>query len=39
MKALEDKLEKLDLYFAPKKQSEKVLMIGLVAFLIGLFGY
>lgn len=39
MKALEDTLEELDLYFAPKKESEKWLMIGLVAGLIAYMGY
>ena len=39
MKLIEDKLEKLDIYFAPKKESEKWLLIGGVAGVIAYLGY
>ena len=39
MKFLEDKLEALDEYFAPKKESEKWLVILGVAGIIGYLGY
>ncbi len=39
MKLLEDKLEELDVYFAPKKESEKWLMILGVAGIIGYLAY
>jgi len=39
MKLIEDKLEKLDAYFAPKKESEKWLFILGVAGVIGYLGY
>jgi len=39
MKFLEDKLEKLDAYFAPKKESEKWLIILGVAGLITYLAY
>ena len=39
MKFLEDKLEALDLYFAPKKESEKWVVILGVAGIIGYLGY
>jgi hypothetical protein len=39
MKFLEDKLEALDLYFAPKKESEKWVVILGVAAIIGYLGY
>jgi hypothetical protein len=39
MKFLEDKLEALDLYFAPKKESEKWIVILGVAAIIGYLGY
>jgi len=39
MKFLEDKLEALDTYFAPKKESEKWLMIFGVALVIGYIAY
>ncbi len=39
MKLLEDKLEKLDIYFAPKKESEKWVMILGVAGIIGYLAY
>jgi len=39
MKFLEDKLEALDAYFAPKKESEKWLMIFGVAAIIGYIAY
>lgn len=39
MKFLEDKLEALDAYFAPKKESEKWLMILGVALIIGYIAY
>jgi len=39
MKLLEEKLESLDLYFAPKKESEKWLMILGVAGIIGYLAY
>ena len=39
MKFLEDKLEALDIYFAPKKESEKWIVILGVAGIIGYLGY
>ena len=39
MKLLEDKLEELDIYFAPKKESEKWLLILGVAGIIGYLAY
>ena len=39
MKLLEDKLEELDVYFAPKKESEKWLLILGVAGIIGYLAY
>ena len=39
MKLIEDKLEELDVYFAPKKESEKWLMILGVAGIIGYLAY
>ena len=39
MKFLEDKLEALDIYFAPKKESEKWIVILGVAAIIGYLGY
>ena len=39
MKFLEDKLERLDAYFAPKKESEKWMMIIAVAGLIAYIAY
>lgn len=39
MKLLEDKLEELDVYFAPKKESEKWLLILGVAGIIGYIAY
>jgi hypothetical protein len=39
IKIIEDKLEELDTYFAPKKESEKWLLIFVVAALIGYIGY
>ena len=39
MKFLEDKLEALDIYFAPKKESEKWLLILGVAGIIAYLGY
>ena len=39
MKLLEDKLEELDVYFAPKKENEKWLMILGVAGIIGYLAY
>jgi hypothetical protein len=39
MKFLEDKLEALDIYFAPKKESEKWVVILGVAAVIGYLGY
>jgi len=39
MKLLEDKLESLDIYFAPKKESEKWLLILGVAGIIAYLGY
>ncbi len=39
MKLLEDKLEELDAYFAPKKESEKWLLIAGVAGIIGYIAY
>jgi len=39
MKFIEDKLEELDTYFAPKKESEKWLLILGVAGIIAYFGY
>ena len=39
MKILEDKLEELDIYFAPKKESEKWLLILGVAGIIGYLAY
>ena len=39
MKLLEDKLEKMDIYFAPKKESEKWLLILGVAVIIGYLAY
>ena len=39
MKFIEDKLEELDIYFAPKKESEKWGMIAMVAGIIAYLGY
>jgi len=39
MKFIEDKLEELDIYFSLKKESEKWMMIGGVAVIIGAIGY
>ena len=39
MRLLEDKLEELDIYFAPKKESEKWLLILGVAGVIGYLAY
>ena len=39
MKFIEDKLEELDIYFAPKKESEKWLLILGVAGIIAYLGY
>jgi len=39
MKFIENKLEALDIYFAPKKESEKWFVIGGIAFLIAYLGY
>ena len=39
MKFIEDKLEELDIYFSVKKESEKWMMIGGVAVIIGAMGY
>ena len=39
MKFIENKLEALDIYFAPKKESEKWFVIGGIAFFIAYLGY
>ena len=39
MKFVEDKLEELDAYFAPKKESEKWMFIFAIAFFIGYIAY
>jgi len=39
MKYLEDKLEALDIYFAPKKESEKWVVILGIAGIIAYLGY